>query len=729
LTANQQAAIAGGADIYHGLGGSDVVTLPDVGNYQLTSNVTWDPTKTFVETDTAGQHVTITSGNGFENIKVGDGNDTINIGASGGNVTIGSGSNTVTSSATTSTADPNANATTVGFTGINFNSGVTFTHSAPANPLGGGTYSNANLSIGNLFFTYQGGENVNVSAGSQLDTFSNVQFVQSGDAGGSGSKLPLDAIRIVVSLDSDGFGTISATDDGQPISGLQSNVTCAFDQLMPVPNGTYDVDYRTNAGTGDAFEFSDYNGVSWFGPNRTNIQLHIGNNPGDSIGCIVVGNNGNASDGSNSQFWNTLTTTFMNTLTAGMSTATGQFGQTFYQLPIPITLTVQDSPVQPTLHIEQPSTVGNTSNVDFKIDGLGTSAPIDKDINVFFAISGANASTYSVTGSNLENKGTLADGSVLFEDTIVRNHDHGATTSGSDDAIINISYTGSSSAALTIKLVPDSPEGTYYDGTRYSTTHGPVSDYAPPSQPLIDLNALSQTVTFTGQAANGKVIDGYISGATVFADANGNGKLDPGEVSTTTDANGNFTLTGGTGPLVAFGGTDVSTGLPFKGVLEAPAGSSVIDPLTTLLSGIESSAGLSLAAAQQEVLAALGLSSGINLTTLDPIAGVKSGDAASAAAYAAEAKVIDTVEVIATTMTSAGVSFSKAYADAFAALDATINALPAGQTLNLSDQGTITALINSVALTEGVHPTSAATVAAACRQQCRTRSGIDPRRR
>ena len=58
---------------------------------------------------------------------------------------------------------------------------------------------------------------------------------------------------------------------------------------------------------------------------------------------------------------------------------------------------------------------------------------------------------------------------------------------------------------------------------------------------------------------SGLTTDGYISGATVFADANGNGLLDAGEVSTTTKADGTFTLTGGTGNLVMFGGVDVST--------------------------------------------------------------------------------------------------------------------------------------------------------------------------
>jgi hypothetical protein len=49
----------------------------------------------------------------------------------------------------------------------------------------------------------------------------------------------------------------------------------------------------------------------------------------------------------------------------------------------------------------------------------------------------------------------------------------------------------------------------------------------------------------------GKAIDGYLSGSTVFADANGNGIQDAGESSATTDTNGNFTLpSGSTGTII-----------------------------------------------------------------------------------------------------------------------------------------------------------------------------------
>ena len=87
-----------------------------------------------------------------------------------------------------------------------------------------------------------------------------------------------------------------------------------------------------------------------------------------------------------------------------------------------------------------------------------------------------------------------------------------------------------------------------------------------------------ETIT---QTISGKVIDGYITGATVFMDKDGDGVLDANEVSTTTDNDGDFTLSG-EGSLVATGGTDISTGLAFDGVLKAPSGSTQFIPSISL---------------------------------------------------------------------------------------------------------------------------------------------------
>jgi VCBS repeat-containing protein len=189
------------------------------------------------------------------------------------------------------------------------------------------------------------------------------------------------------------------------------------------------------------------------------------------------------------------------------------------------------------------------------------------------------------------------------------------------------------------------------------------------------------------------VIKGYISAATVFADANGNGQLDPGEASAITDDSGGFTLTGGSGPLIALGGTDISTGLPFRGELTAPVDSTVITPLTTLLNDLPS-----VPTAEPKILAALGLSPSLDLETLDPIAAAKAGDLAGGAAETAAARIYDTVSLIASTLSSVGASFMTAAQDSFAALAAAIE----GAVLDLGNTSAVTALVNSVAQTEHV---------------------------
>jgi hypothetical protein len=111
-------------------------------------------------------------------------------------------------------------------------------------------------------------------------------------------------------------------------------------------------------------------------------------------------------------------------------------------------------------------------------------------------------------------------------------------------------------------------------------------------------------------ASYGIVADGYIQGAKVYReDAAGNPQ--DGKYAIT-DQYGKFDLSllpAGNGRIVAVGGIDTSTGLEFKVKLYAPAGSTVINPLTTLVQGyIESHPGTTAAAAAKAVASALALS-------------------------------------------------------------------------------------------------------------------------
>lgn len=151
------------------------------------------------------------------------------------------------------------------------------------------------------------------------------------------------------------------------------------------------------------------------------------------------------------------------------------------------------------------------------------------------------------------------------------------------------------------------------------------------------------------------VVDGYISGATVFGDANGNAVLDAGEVQTLTAADGSFNnaLFADDVPLVSIGGIDISTGEEFTGTLKAPAGSGVITPLTTLVQALvensaDSETPLTAAEAASQVANSLGLTEGnADILNSDPVALAEAGDISQLQAAAKIAAVINLVSAAA----------------------------------------------------------------------------------
>ncbi|WP_311063373.1 calcium-binding protein [Halomonas sp. DWK9] len=111
---------------------------------------------------------------------------------------------------------------------------------------------------------------------------------------------------------------------------------------------------------------------------------------------------------------------------------------------------------------------------------------------------------------------------------------------------------------------------------------------------------------------SGYVIDGYISGATVTRAVNAN--------QVTTNDDGFFSGLQGSGILTATGGVDISTGLPFTGVLRAPEDATVITPLTTMMVQLSQQFGLNDADAQTAIKTALGLDQRIDVLSTDPLA-------------------------------------------------------------------------------------------------------------
>ncbi len=119
--------------------------------------------------------------------------------------------------------------------------------------------------------------------------------------------------------------------------------------------------------------------------------------------------------------------------------------------------------------------------------------------------------------------------------------------------------------------------------------------------------------------SSGVAVDGYLKFAKVVCDTNGNGLGDAGEPTAYTLGgaadSGKFTFPQGCSShgLIASGGTNADTGLMFVGRLKAPAGATVISPLTTLMV---------VGMTQAQVIATLRLSASTDLLHTDPVAQV-----------------------------------------------------------------------------------------------------------
>lgn len=204
----------------------------------------------------------------------------------------------------------------------------------------------------------------------------------------------------------------------------------------------------------------------------------------------------------------------------------------------------------------------------------------------------------------------------------------------------------------------------------------------------------TDTVTLTvSTAVAGLAEDGYIANAKVFIDVNGNGKYDAGEPTTTTDANGRFAFTSDKpGNVLVIGGTNTDTGLPNTLVLSAPMGSTVVNPLTTLIVGLMAS-GLTLAQANAALAASLGLSHSIDFTHFDFLA--PSDDADFSLAVQKLAVEISTIMILAGA--AAGANAGDVQASIVAHFVALING---GGHIDLTDLSTIHSLLVGSGLTD-----------------------------
>ena len=205
---------------------------------------------------------------------------------------------------------------------------------------------------------------------------------------------------------------------------------------------------------------------------------------------------------------------------------------------------------------------------------------------------------------------------------------------------------------------------------------------------------------------SGSVADGYIRDAHIYIDTNGDGSGDH-DTGTSTNASGNFFLPAGTpsGTIIAIGGVNIDTGLPNTLIYKAPAGSTTVSPLTTLIQDYVDANNVSAAVAETEVQNALGLPAGVDLFTFDPLAA--SPTDADAVAVQIAATQIATIAMLAASAPADGSTSAKAAQEVFDNLVASIT--NAAGTVDLSDAGTATGLLGSA--TE-VEPTKVSLAAA-----------------
>lgn len=155
---------------------------------------------------------------------------------------------------------------------------------------------------------------------------------------------------------------------------------------------------------------------------------------------------------------------------------------------------------------------------------------------------------------------------------------------------------------------------------------------------------------------SGVAIDGHLSGASV-ARLNNRGN------SVTTHSDGTYTGLTGTGAISVAGGVDIATGLPFTGLLTAPAGATAITPLTTVIQSLIET-GMTPSDATARVLQAFGLNPATDVLHVDPVA------TGNVALFNAGAQVATMMTMISSAMTGGATA-----ANAGLVADALANAL------------------------------------------------------
>ncbi|MEG5067476.1 calcium-binding protein, partial [Microcoleus sp. B3-A4] len=347
--------------------------------------------------------------------------------------------------------------------------------------------------------------------------------------------------------------------------------------------------------------------------------------------------------------------------------------------PTPTEVTPTPTEVTPPLVLASPEIIINPTS------GLVTTETGGTDQFTIKLSSQPTADVSINFGSNSVGEGVISRPTVTFNSTNW-NLEQRVTVEGVDDIVFDGNQNYSIIADPAVSADPN------YSGLTTSIVFVTNND---DDEPLQTISSLSE----------GLVIDGYISGATIFLDANKNGIKDSNEPSTTTDFNGAYQLDiplesfdknkngkidADEGNLVAFGGTDTATGLPLETPVAAPADANVVTLLTSLVTDLMAG-GMTQSEAESKVKSTLSIPAGVDLIDLDPIASTAKNEAGGVETLVAMTKVQNVI-----TQTSSlidGASTADNGAIVKAVVGAINSKIKSGGSLDVSDAAQVESII------------------------------------
>ncbi len=263
----------------------------------------------------------------------------------------------------------------------------------------------------------------------------------------------------------------------------------------------------------------------------------------------------------------------------------------------------------------------------------------------------ASTQTFTITITNVNDKPVLTiSGQASIAENVTQAEVATLSASDQEDTTATIALTGSGADDSSFEIVNNKLRiKTSADYETQSVYYVQIS--ATDSSGAKTIKNLEIKVTDAAETVSGKIVDGYVAGATIFQDLDNDNVLDSGEPSTTTSATGSFSLSGvvssATAPLKMISGFDIGTNNPIVTSLGVPttaAGNVIVSPIGTVATSVQASDALvNISTIVDRVATYFGVSDtsqqNLDLINDDPIQSLKSGSSSvvSAARDAFEA--------------------------------------------------------------------------------------------